>query len=224
MADRLLRRKLGKHVVHNMKVCLRCNRANPDDAFWCNPCRHSEFTPKTTPAAPVESGPHKAISGPEFLTTERKGKLTILKCRTPGEAFLVAQELAAADILVVFPDDETLSKEFQRNGFVNISVSAQSYEAARELQTIIERKHWIERAQQPLSLQRFSWQLVEGSYRPLAVHGFHQSRPLIGLFCSVVNCFKVMNWTWPPTARMIAPFWCSRPTPSSLLGKLLASL
>ena len=48
--------------------------------------------------------------------------MTVMKCRTPGEAFLVAEELAAADILAILPGDEVLLQEFQSNGFVSIRV------------------------------------------------------------------------------------------------------
>jgi hypothetical protein len=52
----------------------------------------------------------------------------------------------------MLPDDEVLLNEFQSNGFVSIRVSAKSYEDAKELQTVIERKHWEVRALQPLSI------------------------------------------------------------------------
>lgn len=135
-----------------MKTCLRCEQENQDDAISCLNCRHLEFAPSAIPAIPSESCAPRVKSGIEYLTTEREGKLTVLKCRTPGEAFLVANELEASDILVMLPDEDALLNEYQSNGFVSIKVSAQSYEAAKDLQSIIERKHWEERAQQPLSL------------------------------------------------------------------------
>jgi hypothetical protein len=110
------------------------------------------FAPAAAPAAPHEMSFPPAKSGPEFMTEEKEGNLTVLKCRTPGEAFLVAEELEAADILVIFPDEEMMLKDFQDHGFVSIRVSARSYEAATELRTVIEREHWEERARQPLSI------------------------------------------------------------------------
>jgi len=86
------------------------------------------------------------------MTTAREGSVTVLKCRTPREAILVAYELEARNILVIFPDEETMSKEYQEEGFVSIRVSTRSYEAATELRTVIERDHWEERARQPLSI------------------------------------------------------------------------
>lgn len=102
------------------------------------------------------AGGESKPTSPEFLTAEKEGTLTVLKCRTPGEAFLVADELEAADILVVLPGEEDLEKEFESNGSVSIRVSSRSYDAAKELQTVIERKHWDdrvkERSDQPLSV------------------------------------------------------------------------
>ena len=116
--------------------------------------RSRGFATSVTPTQPPEMGIDfpAARSGPEFMTAEKEGNLTVLKCRTPREAFLVAEELETADILVMFPNEEMMLKEFQSHGFVSIRVSARSYEAARELRTVIEREHWEERARQPLSL------------------------------------------------------------------------
>ncbi len=131
-----------------MKVCLQCELENADDAGVCQACGYDSFT--ATP--PTEPENPNAKSKLAFLTTEREGKLTVLKCRTPEEAFLVAAELEAADILVTLPDDESLFQEFQTHGFVSIRVSADSYEAAKDLQAVIEPREWEERARQPLSI------------------------------------------------------------------------
>lgn len=135
-----------------MKVCLQCAQENENDAFWCRRCRHDGFASAPGLAPPHELDFPAAQSGPEFLITEKIGNLNVLKCRTPREAFLVAAELEAADILVNFPGEETMLKEFQSHGFVSLRVSARSYEAATELRTVIERQHWEERARQPLSI------------------------------------------------------------------------
>ena len=119
-----------------MKICLQCGQRNEDTVSFCERCRHDEFGP----------------SEPQFLTKETEGTLTILKCRTPGEAFLVAEQLEAADILATVADEETMLEEFKDKGFVSVQVSARSYEAAKELQTVIERRHWQERAQEPLQI------------------------------------------------------------------------
>ena len=77
----------------------------------------------------------------------------MLKCRTPNEAFLVAEELEAADILVLFPDEEAMLQEFTTHGHVSLKVSAQSYAAAKELQDVIECRQWQKLGEQPLSLK-----------------------------------------------------------------------
>ena len=135
-----------------MKRCRRCENENEDDARFCPECGHGEFAAVEAQTGPVEIGSPKSTPKLEYLTAERVESLVILKCRTPSEAFLVAGELEAADILAILPDDEMLLKEFQENGFVSIQVSARSYEAATELQTVIERKHWEKRAQERLSI------------------------------------------------------------------------
>lgn len=135
-----------------MKVCLQCAHENEDDASSCQRCRHREFGPAAPPTTPHEILSSEAPPSPEFLTAEKEGNLTVLRCRTLEEAFLVAEELEAADILAILPDEAAMLSEFQNQGFVSIQISAQSYEAAKELQTVIERQHWQERAQQPLSI------------------------------------------------------------------------
>lgn len=117
-----------------MKACLQCGQENENVAAFCRACNYEEFAP----------------SGPEFLTTEVEGRLTILKCRTPGEAFLVAEALEAAEILAIVADEKSIWVEFEEKGFVSIQVSTRSYQAAKELLTVIERRHWIERAQASL--------------------------------------------------------------------------
>jgi len=135
-----------------MKKCLQCSHENDDDALACKNCRHREFQPVVV-TPPAKAGTQKNISKIPHLTVETYGNLSVLKCRTPNEAFLVAEQLEAADILVLFPDEEDMLQEFKKHGFVSIKVSAQSYAAAKELQGIIECRHWQNRGEQPLSLK-----------------------------------------------------------------------
>lgn len=79
------------------------------------------------------------------------GTFAVLKCRTPNEAILVAEELEAADILVMFPDEEEMMHEFKTDGYVSIRVSARSYAAANELKEVIECRQWQKRGEQALS-------------------------------------------------------------------------
>jgi len=98
-------------------------------------------------------GSGKNISKIPHLTIETAGKLSVLKCRTPSEAFLVGAELEAADILVGFPNEEEMQQEFETHGYVSIKVSAQSYAAAKELQEVIECRQWQNKGEQPLSVK-----------------------------------------------------------------------
>jgi len=129
-----------------MKVCARCKHVNEISATFCCHCRHKQFLMVALP----QPAPRPPKPGPEFLVAEQEGAVTVLKCRTPGEAALVAEELEAADILVTVPDEEAMEQELIEHGYITLQVSAQSYEAAEELQRIVDRKHWEERAQAPL--------------------------------------------------------------------------
>lgn len=110
--------------------------------------RASESEAVTQPPDPV---PRKFISKIPHLTVETAGTLAVLKCRTPSESILVAEELEAADILVIFPDEEEMMQEFKTHGYVSIKVSAQSYGAAKELQEVIECRQWQKKGEQALS-------------------------------------------------------------------------
>lgn len=86
------------------------------------------------------------------MTIEPEGDLTLLKCRSPGEAYLIAQQLEAADILVALPEARVITDEFHSKGFVSLRVSTRAYEAATEVQRRIDRRLWeTERSRQPLA-------------------------------------------------------------------------
>ena len=135
-----------------MKKCLQCGHENDSDALACHNCRNLAFEQEVM-APPPKSDSRKFISKIPHLTIETAGRLSVLKCRTPNEAFLVAEELEAADILVMFPDEEDMLQEFQTHGYVSIKVSAQSYADAKELQGVIECRQWQQQREQPLSIK-----------------------------------------------------------------------
>jgi hypothetical protein len=76
------------------------------------------------------------------MTIEQHEDLTLLKCRSPGEAYLIAQQLEEADILVSLPEAKVITEEFHHKGFVSLRVSTQAYEAATEVQRRIDRRRW----------------------------------------------------------------------------------
>ncbi len=133
-----------------MKKCMNCGSENEEPADSCRGCGHRDFGLKHEPLIQV---PEKAAVRqpiPAASLAVKEGTAMILKCRTPGEAFLVAQELEAADIIAILPEEESLIADYQRDGYVTVKVSAQAYEAAKELRSVIERGHWEARTQIPL--------------------------------------------------------------------------
>ena len=78
-----------------------------------------------------------------------------LKCRTPEEAFLVCDELEAADILTILPDQEELLLQYQRNGYVEVRVSARAYESLADLRSV-GTTNWPQFA--PSALKRRSYE------------------------------------------------------------------
>jgi hypothetical protein len=136
-----------------MKKCAYCGRQNQDTAMFCCECGVNEFERRAEalPEPPVEvpesqSGSRATEPGCPAAEPERRGAMVALKCRTPGEAYLIAEQLEAEDILVALAHEQTVEQEFVKNGYVEIQVSAQAYEAAKSLQSVIGRKYWEERA------------------------------------------------------------------------------
>ena len=107
-----------------------------DSSPSCGRCHHREFAPVT----------------PEFLTVEENGNLTELQCRTPREALLIAEQCEVADILAVVPGEQEMLAEFNAKGYVSVNVSTRSYQAAKELQAVVERQYVQERSRKKLPI------------------------------------------------------------------------
>jgi hypothetical protein len=88
------------------------------------------------------------------LTVERKkdGSTVTLKCRTPGEAYLVCDVLEKADILTILPPEEQLLSQFRTNGYVEVQVSGKAYESLVDLRSTVEYQYKRLRAEQRLPL------------------------------------------------------------------------
>lgn len=135
-----------------MKACLHCGRLSDYASYSCWQCGQEVFVPlgMLLPDSPFTA---PSVAPPaESLEIESEGNVTLLKCRTPGEAYLIAQQLEAADILVTLPEAKVITAEFQRSGFVSLRVSTKAYEAARDVQLRIDRRLWeADRASHPPS-------------------------------------------------------------------------
>jgi hypothetical protein len=125
-----------------MKACLYCGQLSDYAAYSCWRCGRALFVPMgmLLPDSPIHIP--EPVSAPGPMTIEPEGDLTLLKCRSPGEAYLIAQQLEAADILVTLPEAKVITQEFHSKGFVSLRVSTRAYEAATEVQRRIDRRRW----------------------------------------------------------------------------------
>jgi hypothetical protein len=83
---------------------------------------------------------------------QKDGGALTLKCRTPGEAYLICDELEEKDILTILPNEEELLAQFRRDGYVEVRVSANAYESLADLESTVEFQYKRLRAEQPLPL------------------------------------------------------------------------
>ncbi len=132
-----------------MRRCHYCGWRNDDAAEVCQACgsQGCEAKPDSV-IGQQEMGP-ETVAPPAVV--EKKGAMVTLKCRTPAEAFLVIQELEREDILAILPNEEDLLEEFKRKGYVEMQVSAKAYEATSELRSVVEFRHHLPSAEEPLS-------------------------------------------------------------------------
>jgi len=93
---------------------------------------------------------------PPFPITRKEGSLLHLKCLTPEEAWLVAQELEKEDIVASVPDTLKMGRQCRKNGcsgYTEVSVSARAYEMADpELRASVEFQHYLAPESRPLNL------------------------------------------------------------------------
>jgi hypothetical protein len=134
-----------------MKKYDYCGRANDDSAIACRECGSSDFASEHERVSVTESRkpePDEISLAPIAL---KEGCAMTLKLRTPGEAYLVCDELEAADIVTILPEEEELRSQFEQNGYVEVRVSAKAYESLADLRSRVEFQYKRVRAEQPLS-------------------------------------------------------------------------
>ncbi len=169
-----------------MKACDYCGGQNDDAASRCERCGSRAFVEPEVLKRAVMSRVPESDELPLEAFAENMGNVVALKCRTVEEACLVMQELEKADILTPFPTEEELEAEYERNGCVELRISACAYESAKDLQSAVEFQYKVLRGEQPLlfagkmaaifcavmivpGLLIFAWLLT--SYRS---HGYHR--------------------------------------------------
>ena len=134
-----------------MKKCDYCGRENDDGATTCYECGLSTFDAGGKSVSVTES---RKLDPDEIAATpiaQMDGRAMTLKCRTPGEAYLVCDELEKADILAIVPDEEELELQYERDGYVEVRVSAKAYESLADLKSVVEFQYKQVRADQPLA-------------------------------------------------------------------------
>jgi len=99
----------------------------------------------------IEQSKRKTDEALPSPVANKKGRVITLKCRTPDEAYLVAEELERADIVTILPDEESLLLEYKKNGCVEVLVSARAYESADELRSVVEYRYCVVRGDLRLS-------------------------------------------------------------------------
>ena len=125
-----------------MKSCAYCGKKNDEDSIYCRECG-TEFEraiPADKPAEPVTPQPEQAPAKLEFITpTPQEMEMdlvSLLRCRTLGEADLLVAQLEAAGIPAFIPDQflmQNVGFNLNTYGYVRIQVSPKDYEAAKEV-------------------------------------------------------------------------------------------
>ncbi len=123
-----------------MKKCNYCRKQDNDEAPACHGCGWTDFVPKPDP----KLKPHKRDpeeDSPASVAV-RRGAIITLKCRTPGEAYLVANELERADIIALLAVKKRLLLEYRKMGCVEVLVSAKTYEPMTALRRVVEFRNY----------------------------------------------------------------------------------
>jgi hypothetical protein len=66
--------------------------------------------------------------------------MLMIKCRTAEEAYLIMEQLAAANIIAISPGRAKMLQAYKEKGYVGIEISAQAYRMAKELHPVIESR------------------------------------------------------------------------------------
>ena len=135
-----------------MKKCDYCGRENDDVAAWCRECGSADFATKARLEPVIELRKPEPDEVPLAAFAEKAGNFVTLRCRTPGEAYLVREELEKEDIITILPEAAELLSEYKQTGHVELRVSAKAYEAAADLRSVVEFQYKQLRVERPLPL------------------------------------------------------------------------
>jgi len=119
-----------------MKKCSYCGAEYPDDAVMCA-IDHTPFEiPSEPPPPPHEPKRPKYDFAPLSEADRQKDLVTLLACRTLGEADMVVSRLRAEGIEAFLPDEslmQTIAWNLNTYGYVRVQIAPRDYDAARDL-------------------------------------------------------------------------------------------
>ena len=138
-------------TIFSMKRCDYCGRENDDTVAHCPGCGSSDFTDESGEKLFTELRRRDLNKLTLTPPAKRDSDIVILKCRTPGEAYLVRYELESAEIMVLLPGHEELLADYKHRGFVELQVAAGACGSATDLRKAVEFQYKRLRGEQSLS-------------------------------------------------------------------------
>jgi hypothetical protein len=108
---------------------------NEDTAEYCESCEFREFAERP-PERRQRQREGKALRS--ALPVERRGGMVALKCRTPGEAQLVLENLESAEVVALMPNYEEMVLQYENNGYVEVQIPADVYDSSPDLRAMVE--------------------------------------------------------------------------------------
>ena len=119
-----------------MKKCSYCGAEYPDDAVMCA-IDHTPFERSAEPPPPPPEPKRPEYDFAPLSEADRqKDLVTLLACRTLGEADLVVSRLRAEGIEAFLPDEslmQTIAWNLNTYGYVRVQIAPRDYDAARDL-------------------------------------------------------------------------------------------
>ena len=118
-----------------MKKCSYCGAEHPDDAVMCA-IDHTPFELPSKPPPPPEPKRPEYDFAPLSAEDRQKDLVTLLACRTLGEADMVVSRLRAEGIEAFLPDDslmQVIAWNLNTYGYVRVQIAPKDYDAARDL-------------------------------------------------------------------------------------------
>jgi hypothetical protein len=129
--------QFNRHNRRPMKKCSYCGAEYPDDADMCA-IDHTPFESPSEPSPPLppELKRPKYDFAPLSEGDRQKDLVTLMACRTLGEADMVVSRLRAAGIEAFLPDEslmQVIAWNLNTYGYVRVQIAPKDYDEARDL-------------------------------------------------------------------------------------------